>query len=64
MESPATGYQPVVIDDVQIEVGDGSPAPVHVRISGNLPDTCAQVEYMEIRQEGSDVVMKVSAIPG
>jgi hypothetical protein len=60
---PATGYQPVDVDQVQVEVGVGSPIPVHVIVSGNLPDSCAQVELVQQRQDGSNIAITVSTIP-
>jgi hypothetical protein len=60
----ATGYEALQIDDVQVEVGVGSPIPVHVNLSGSLPDTCSQVEYAEIKQDGSNFMIKLSTIPG
>jgi hypothetical protein len=58
------GYQALQIDDVHVEVGVGSPIPVHVNVSGSLPDTCAQVDYSEIRQDGANFLIQLSAIPG
>jgi hypothetical protein len=40
---------PAVIDQVEVEIGVGSPIPVSVNVSGNFPDTCAQVR--EVTQE-------------
>jgi hypothetical protein len=60
---PATGYQPVDVDQVEVEVGVGSPIPVHVNVSGNLPDSCAQVEFTEIRQEGTNFMITLSTVP-
>ena len=57
------GYQPVTVDDVKVEVGIGSPIPVHVIVSGNLPDVCSQVEHTEIRQDGSNFIVNLSATP-
>ena len=57
------GYQPAEIDSVGVEVGVGSPIPVFVNISGNLPDTCAQVELVQQKQEGTTFFMTVSTIP-
>ena len=59
----AGGYTPVSIDSAQVEIGVGSPIPVFVNISGNLPDTCAQVEYVEQKQDGSNFIINVSTIP-
>jgi hypothetical protein len=63
VDSATTGYTPVAIDSVDVQVGTGSPIPVHVNISGNLPDTCAQVEYIEQVQDGSVFIIKVSSVP-
>jgi hypothetical protein len=56
---PTVGYQAVKVDDVQVEVGVGSPIPVFVHVNGNLPDTCAQVEYVEQVQDGSNFIIKI-----
>lgn len=60
---PVTAYQPVDVDQVEAEVGVGSPIPVHVVVSGNLPDTCAQLEYTEIKQDGSTFLVTLSTVP-
>jgi hypothetical protein len=57
------GYQAVPVDDVQAEVGVGSPIPVQVIVSGNLPDSCAQVELMRQKQAGSHFSILLSTIP-
>lgn len=62
-DSPATVYQPVTVDNVEVEVGVGSPIPVHVIVSGNLPDVCSQVEYTEIKQDGSNFIISLFATP-
>jgi hypothetical protein len=62
-ELPATGYQTVTIDQVEVEVGVGSPIPVHVIVSGNLPDICSQVEHTEIKQDGSNFIITIYATP-
>jgi hypothetical protein len=56
-------FQPVQVDQAEVEVGVGSPIPVHVIVSGNLPDHCSQVEYTEIKQDGSNFIIKLSATP-
>jgi hypothetical protein len=60
---PVTGYQPVQIDQIQAEVGVGSPIPVQVTVTGNLPDTCAQIELVQQKQEGSHFEITMSTIP-
>ncbi len=64
MQSTASGYQPVVVDDVQVDVGVGSPIPVNVRVAGVLPDQCSQIEYSTIKQDGTNFIIELSAIPG
>lgn len=61
--TPAPVYQPVDVDQVEVEVGVGSPIPVQVTVSGNLPDTCAQIELVQQRQVGSNFQIMVSSVP-
>jgi hypothetical protein len=62
-EIPVTGYQPITVDQVEVEVGVGSPIPVHIIVSGWLPDPCSQVEHTEIKQDGSNFVITLFATP-
>jgi hypothetical protein len=59
----SSGYQPIIVDQVEVEVGVGSPIPVHVIVSGNLPDPCSQVEHTEIIQDGSNFIITLFATP-
>src|SRR5688572_12077128 len=59
---PATGYQPVQVDQVKAEVGVGSPIPVQVTVTGNLPDTCAQIELVQQKQDGSHFEITMSTV--
>lgn len=56
-------YQAVDIDQVEVEVGVGSPIPVQAIVSGNLPDTCAQIALSQIQQDGSNFHIILSTIP-
>jgi len=58
-----SNYQPVTIDQIEVEVGVGSPIPVHVIINGNLPDPCSQIEQTEIKQDGSNFIINLFATP-
>jgi len=62
-ESTSTDYQPITVDQVEIEVGVGSPIPVHVIVSGFMPDPCSQVEHTEIKLDGSNFVITLFASP-
>jgi hypothetical protein len=62
-DSVPAGYQPITVDQVEVEVGVGSPIPVHVIVSGSMPDPCSQVEYTEIKQDGSNFIITLSATP-
>ena len=60
---PAPSYQSVNVDQVKAEVGVGSPIPVHVTVTGTLPDTCAQIELVQQKQVGSNFDITISTIP-
>ena len=61
--TPAPVYQPVGVDQVEVEVGVGSPIPVQVTVSGNLPDSCAQIELVQLKQEGPNFQITLSSVP-
>jgi len=56
-------YQPITIEKVEVEVGVGSPIPVHVIVSGFMPDPCSQVEHTEVKQDGSNFIITLFATP-
>ena len=56
-------YQPITIEQVEVEVGVGSPIPVFVHVSGFMPDPCSQVEHTEIKQDGSNFIISLFATP-
>lgn len=62
-DQETSGYQPVTVDQVDVEVGVGSPIPVFVHVSGNLPDPCSQIEHTEIEQDSSTFFIKLFATP-
>lgn len=66
-EAPApviagAGYEMLEIDDVHVEVGVGSPIPVHVNASGNLPDSCSQIEFVQLMPGEADFDITLSTI--
>ncbi len=61
--SATAGYQTVNVSDVNVEVGVGSPIPVFVDIGAVLPDLCAQVEFVEVIQNGNTFKLNVGTIP-
>jgi hypothetical protein len=63
VDSPSSGYQPVTVDHVEVTVGVGSPIPVQVIVSGSLPDTCAQIDYAEVKQHESSFLITLSTVP-
>src|SRR5512139_3038898 len=60
-----TGYQLVQVNegDVSVEIGVGSPIPVHVDIGAQLPDVCGQVEYVTQKQDGTKFIIELLTIP-
>lgn len=60
---PEPIYQSVEITQVEIEMGVGSPIPINAIISGNLPDSCAQLELIQHRQEAARIQLWLASIP-
>jgi hypothetical protein len=60
---PVASYQPVQVDQVKAEAGVGSPIPVQVTVTGNLPDSCAQLELIQQKQVGSNFEFTISTVP-
>lgn len=58
---PEAGYQPVTVDQVQVEVGVGSPIPVEIVASGTWPDLCAQIAEVQSEVHGFEIDVKVLA---
>lgn len=53
----------IAIENVQVEIGVGSPIPVDVVASGTWPDLCAQVAQVAQRVAGSRIEIDVLAAP-
>ena len=60
---PADGLRPIEVQDVQVEIGEGSPIPVNVMVSGTWPDLCAQLAQVEQRIAGSMIEIDLLATP-
>jgi len=60
---PVAGYEPVRVVDVSVEIGESSPLPVLVDIGADLPDICAQVEYIGIFQDGDTFKVQIGTEP-
>ncbi len=56
----ADDLRPIPIEDVQVEVGVGSPIPVHVNVAGTWPDLCAQLA--EVHQTFTDDYIAISLL--
>jgi hypothetical protein len=60
-ETPrADDLRPIPVEDVQVEVGVGSPIPVHVNVAGSWPDLCAQLA--EVHQTFTDDYIAISLL--
>lgn len=51
----------VLVDDVSIEVGRGSPLPVHAVVSANLPNGCSQLGRIQIHREGNTFYVRLGS---
>lgn len=62
----AEGYEidveEAAVDRVEVEFGNGSPLPVQVVVSGRLPDSCSQVEFVKMVQDGTEFEILLSAV--
>lgn len=62
-EGDADGLRPIEVQAVQVEIGEGSPIPVDVVVSGTWPDLCAQLAQVDQRIEGSRIEIDLLAAP-
>lgn len=51
--------EPAVIDQVEVEIGVGSPIPVSVNVSGNFPSTCAQIGEVTQELQGQEIWINI-----
>jgi Tol biopolymer transport system component len=49
----------IQVDSVNMEVGVGSPIPVHAIVSGNLPSVCAQLGEVRLHQNGNTFFVRL-----
>jgi hypothetical protein len=52
-------YQAVQVNQLDIDMGMGSPDPIQIIVRGTLPDICAQVEYTELKQDGTNFKLNI-----
>lgn len=57
----ATGLRPIPVSHVGVEVGWGSPIPVHAVASGEWPDLCAQLAEITQRFDGNTIEVTLLA---
>lgn len=60
--SAAPIYEPVQVDQVEAEVGFGSPISVQVSASGSLPNSCAQIELVQQEKVRSNFKLSLSTL--
>ena len=58
--SPSQSLRPIVVADVQVQIGVGSPIPVDVFVSGTWPDLCAQLA--EVTQHIGDDRIEIALL--
>ena len=51
--------QPAHIDNVDVEIGVGSPIPVHAIIGGTLPGPCDQIAQVQQSRAGTDLQITI-----
>ena len=55
--------RPIQVEDVQVEIGVGSPIPVEVHIRGTWPDPCAQLSRIEQSINNEQITIDLLASP-
>ena len=55
--------RPIIVNDVQVEVGVGSPIPVDILVSGEWPDSCAQLAQSRFVRNGAEIELTLLATP-
>ena len=50
---------PLQVDSVEVEIGVGSPIPVSVVVSGNFPNTCAQMGQVSQQLTGDGIEISI-----
>lgn len=58
-----TGSPPVAVDDVTVELGPESAIVANIVVNFNLPDSCAQVEYVRTVQDGATFFITLGTTP-
>jgi hypothetical protein len=55
--------RPIPVDNVQVQVGVGSPIPVDIFVSGTWPDLCAQIAQINQRFTTNQIEVDLLATP-
>ncbi len=53
--------RPILVEDVQVEIGVGSPIPVEILVAGTWPDLCAQLARITQQLDGDTVTIELLA---
>ncbi len=61
-EDPGT-RRPMIVEDVRVEIGVGSPIPVDILVSGTWPEACAQLAEVRQSVDGNRIVLTLLATP-
>lgn len=51
----------IKVDSVNIDIGVGSPPPIHAIVSANLPNACAQLGEVRVHHEGTTFFVRLLA---
>jgi len=60
---PASDLRPMLVENVSVEIGQGSPIPVEAVVSGTWNDLCAQLARAEMSRDGSRFDIRLYATP-
>ena len=63
IEQAENDFRPFLVEEVQVEIGVGSPIPVNIIVSGSWPDLCAQLSKVDQTVDMNRITVDILASP-
>jgi len=63
IEQAENDFRPFLVEEVQVEIGVGSPIPVNIIVSGSWPDLCAQLSKVDQTVDMNRITVDILTSP-